>query len=46
MTEDLLNVKKLRSRAQVSRKKCEFIPLLSNMRIPADKLSIVKSSNN
>jgi hypothetical protein len=46
MGDDILNVKKFRSRAQLSRKKCECIPLLSNMRMPAEKLSIVKSSNH
>jgi hypothetical protein len=44
--DDLLAVKDLRSRAQLTRRKLEFIPLLRNLREPIDRISIVKSSKN
>ncbi len=44
--DDLLAVKDLRSRAQLTRRKLEFIPLLRNLREPIDRISIVKSNKN
>jgi predicted membrane-bound spermidine synthase len=41
-----VEIKPLKSRAQVSRRKLESIPLLKNMRMDSDKVSIFKSAKN
>jgi hypothetical protein len=41
-----LDIRPLKSKAQVSRKRMEAIPLLKNLRLDNDKVSILRSTQN
>ena len=44
--KDIVEIKPYKSRAQVTRKRLESIPLLKNLRLDHDKISIFKSAKN